>query len=102
MFPDADGSVAPALREFRAVASVCATLLLVTPLATVTVHSSCATMVAVAAARVNVAVLVPELAVADAVKVVVPHPVAVTSVMLPEVALREKCDANRKQFGGFP
>ena len=41
---------------------------------------------AVAAARVSVAVLVPELAVADAVNVVVPHPVAVTSVMLPAAA----------------
>jgi hypothetical protein len=80
--PDTDGSVAPTVRV--ASPAVCATLLLVTPLPTVTVHCSYASSVAVAAVRVSVAVLVVDL-LAAAVNVVVPHLFAVTPVMLPNV-----------------
>jgi hypothetical protein len=53
--------------------AACATVLVVTPVATVTAHCSYAFSVAVAAVNVNVAVAVPELA-SDVVNVVVPHP----------------------------
>jgi hypothetical protein len=79
MLPDADGNVAPTLRVESPAA--CATLLLVTPLATDTVHCAYASSVAVAAVRVSVAVLVVESLVV-AVNVVVPHEVAVTPGLL--------------------
>ena len=82
MLPDADGSVAPTLRVVRP--AVCATLLLVTPLPTVTVHCSYASSVAVAAVRVSVAVLVVD-ALAVAVNVVVPHLFALTLARVPNV-----------------
>jgi hypothetical protein len=72
-------SVAPTLRVERSPA--CDTLLLVTPLATDTVHCSYASSVAVAAVRVSVAVLVVE-SLTVAVNVVVPHEVAVTPGLL--------------------
>ena len=76
MLPDADGSDAPAVRAARL--AVCVTLLLVTPVATDTVHCSYAFRVAVAADRVSVASTAPDL-VPAAVNVVVPHPLTVTS-----------------------
>ena len=76
MLPDADGSDAPAVRAARL--AVCVTLLLVTPVATDTVHCSYAFRVAVAAVRVSVASTAPDL-VPAAVNVVVPHPLTVTS-----------------------
>ena len=73
--PADEGRVAAAVRV--ASSAACATLLLVTPLLTVTVHSWYAGRVAVAAARVSVAVAVPELLTPESVNVVAPHPLAV-------------------------
>jgi hypothetical protein len=105
---DAAASVTATVRVLRSAA--CAFALVVTPVATVTVHSDPATRVAVAAVRVSVAAVRPELATAP-VNVVVPQPAEVvipagdaivkvgsTNAMLSEAA-RGAFSSNRYDTG---